>query len=111
MVVKLYFVSNLRVASRALVSPSYKVIKLKEIITMHIHSTDKRKIFCSSVPNRKCGNFKLSFCRGRHGRNCCKMRAARAARLFFLVQPIRFLIHDVNVVFDVVDAEAHKYRV
>ena len=39
------------------------------------------------------------------------MRAARAARLFFLVQPIRFLIHDVNVVFDVVDAEAHKHPV
>ena len=37
------------------------------------------------------------------------MRAARAARLFFLVQPIRFLIHDVNVVVDVVEAEAHKY--
>ena len=36
------------------------------------------------------------------------MRAARAARLFFLLQPIRFLIHDVNVVFDVVDAEAHS---
>ena len=40
-------------------------------------------------------------------RECCKMRAARAAHLFFLVQP-RFLIHGVNVVFDVVDAEAHK---
>ena len=39
------------------------------------------------------------------------MRAARAARLFFLVQPIRFLIYDVNVVVDVVDAEAHKYPV
>ena len=39
------------------------------------------------------------------------MRAARAARLFFLVQPIRFLIHDVNVVVDVVEAEAHKYPV
>ena len=37
------------------------------------------------------------------------MRAARAARLFFLIQPIRFLIYDVNVVVDVVDAEAHKY--
>ena len=34
------------------------------------------------------------------------MRAARAARLFFLVQPIRFLIYDVNAD---VDAEAHKY--
>ena len=67
MVVKLYFVSNLRVASKALVSPSYKVIKLKKIITMHIHSTDKRNILCSSAPNRKCGNFKLLFCRGRHG--------------------------------------------
>ena len=39
------------------------------------------------------------------------MHAARAARLFFLVQPIRFLIYDVNVVVDVVDAEAHKYPV
>ena len=36
------------------------------------------------------------------------MRVARAAHLFILVQPIRFLIDDVNVVFDVVDAEAHK---
>ena len=35
------------------------------------------------------------------------MHAARAARLFFLVQPIRFLIYDVNVVVDV-DTEAHK---
>ena len=43
--------------------------------------------------------------------NCCKMHAARAARLFFLVQPIRFLISDVNVIVDVVDAEAHKYSV
>ena len=37
------------------------------------------------------------------------MRAARAAHLFFLVQPIRFLIDDVNVVFYVVDVEAHKW--
>ena len=36
------------------------------------------------------------------------MRAARAAHLFFLVQPIRFLIDEVNVVFNVVVAEAHK---
>ena len=42
-------------------------------------------------------------------RNCCNMHAARAARLLFLVQPIRFLIYDVNVLVDVVDAEAHKY--
>ena len=28
------------------------------------------------------------------------MHAARAARLFFLLQPIRILIHDVNVVID-----------
>ena len=35
--------------------------------------------------------------------------AARAARLFFLVQPIRFLIYDVDVAVDVVDAEPHKY--
>ena len=39
------------------------------------------------------------------------MHAARAARLFFLVQPIRFLIYDVNIVVDVVDAEAHKHPV
>ena len=38
-------------------------------------------------------------------------KRARAARLFFLIQPIRFLIHDVEVVVDVVDAEAHKYLV
>ena len=33
----------------------------------------------------------------------------RAARLFFLVQPITFLIYDVDFVVDVVNAEAHKY--
>ena len=37
------------------------------------------------------------------------MHAARAARLFLFLQPIRFLIYDVNVVVDVVKAEAHKY--
>ena len=37
-------------------------------------------------------------------RNCCKIHAARAARLFFLVKPIRLLIHDVDFVVDVVDA-------
>ena len=44
-------------------------------------------------------------------RNCCKMHAARVARLFFLVQPIRFLIYDVDVVVDVADPEVHKYPV
>ena len=34
-----------------------------------------------------------------------------AARLFFLVQPRRFLIHNVDFVVDVVDAAAHKYLV
>ena len=43
--------------------------------------------------------------------NCCKMHAARAARLFLFLQPIRFLIYDLNVVVDVVKAEAHKYPV
>ena len=65
-VVKLYFVSNSGVALRALLSPSYKILKLKEIIAMYIHS-NKRNIFCSSAPKRKCGNFKLLFCRGRNG--------------------------------------------
>ena len=36
--IKLYFVSNLRVALRALVSPSSKILKIKETITMYIHS-------------------------------------------------------------------------
>ena len=39
------------------------------------------------------------------------MHAARAARLFFRVQPMRFLIYDVNIVVDVVDTEAHKHPV
>ena len=32
------------------------------------------------------------------------MHAARAARLFFLVQLMRFLIYDINVVVDFVEA-------
>ena len=43
-VVKLYFVSNLRVALRALASPGYKILKLKEIITISIHSNKRTKI-------------------------------------------------------------------
>jgi len=30
-------------------------------------------------------------------RNCTKKRAARAARLFFLIQPIKSMINDVVV--------------
>ena len=47
---------------------------------------------CSSChQNGKYGNFMLLFCRGLHGLvNKC-MRAACAARLFLLTQPIKFL--------------------
>ena len=65
-----YFVLNLRVALRALVSPSYKILKFKETITMFIHSKKTNiNIFVSLAPNRiwKCGNFKLWFCKGRRG--------------------------------------------
>ena len=62
---KLYFVSNFRVALRALVSPSSKILKIKETITMHINSNKANvHIFCCSLaPNRiqKCGKFKLWF--------------------------------------------------
>ena len=40
----------------------------------------------------------------RKARNCSYVRAARAARLFFFMQPIKFLICVVAV--DVVDAKA-----
>ena len=62
---KLYFVSNLRVALRALVSPGYKILKIKETITMHINSNKANVhiLCCSLDPNRiqKCGKFKLWF--------------------------------------------------
>ena len=112
---KLYFVSNLRVTLRALVSPSYKILKFKETITMYKHSNKTNiNIFGRRAPNRipKRGNFKLWFCRIlQRTRNCCKIHAERAARLFFPVQPIRFLIHGVIVAVDVVDAEAYKYPI
>ena len=47
----------------------------------------------------------------RTARTCSQGRAARAARLFFLIRPIKFLIFDVAAV-DVVDAKAaycYKY--
>ena len=55
---------------------------------------------CSLVPNRiqKCPSY------AEDDAELLQNTAARAARLFFLVQPIRFLIHDVDVVVDVVDA-------
>ena len=44
---------NLRVELRALVSPSYKILKLKETITVYIHSNKTNvNIFCSLAPNR-----------------------------------------------------------
>ena len=45
------------------------------------------------------GNFKLLFCRP-------KVRAARAARLFFLVQPIKFLVCGTDVAIDIINAKA-----
>ena len=93
--------------------------------------------------NGKCGNFRLLFCRGRHGlvrkcvphvqhdyfllcvhvvvktlnwkfhvvvwlttsKNCSKVRAARAARLFFPTRPIKFLIYGLVVTVSVVGAK------
>ena len=50
---KLCFVLNLRVALRALVSPSYKILKFKETITMYIYSNKTNlNIFFSLAPNR-----------------------------------------------------------
>ena len=43
------------------------------------------------------------FHRGPHG-VVAKARAARAAHLFFLVQPIRLFVDDVGVALDVGDA-------
>ena len=42
-------------------------------------------------------------------KNCTKVRAARAARLFFLIQPIRSLFSGVFVVVAVVFAYASYY--
>ena len=39
-------------------------------------------------------------------RNCSKVRAARAARLYFTIQPIKFLICDVVIPVAVADAKA-----
>ena len=44
---------------KPLVSPSYKILKLKETITVYIHLYSTNiNIFCSLAPNRirKCGN-------------------------------------------------------
>ena len=52
-----------------LVSLSSEILKVKETITMHIHSNKANvNIFCSLAPNRirKCGHFKLWFCKGWH---------------------------------------------
>ena len=42
----------------------------------------------------------------RTARTCSYVRAARAARLFFLTRPIKFLIFGVVVAVAVVDAKA-----
>ena len=64
-------------------------IKRDNYSIVYIHSNNTNinllNIFCSLAPNRM-------------------WKCARAARLFFLVQPVRFLIHDVDVAVDVVDA-------
>ena len=62
---------------------------------------------CSSChQNGKYGNFMLLFCGGLHGLvNKC-MRAACAARLFLLTQPIKFLISGLAVAFPVDDTKA-----
>ena len=41
----------------------------------------------------------------RKARNCSCVRAARAARLFFLTPPIKFLIYGAVVAVPVVDAK------
>ena len=77
--------------SKPRVSLSYKILKIKETITVYVHSNNTNiNIFCSLAPNRirKCGNVHVQ-------------------HAYFSL----FLIHDVDVVVDVVDAEAHKYPV
>ena len=39
-------------------------------------------------------------------RSCSKVRAARAARLFFLIRPIKFFIWGIVIAIPVVDAKA-----
>ena len=48
--------------------------------------------------NNKCHNFTLFV---EDGTNCSKVRAARVACLYFLVQPIKFLVCGVAVAVDV----------
>ena len=56
---------------------------------------------CSNFrENRKCGNFTRQ--------NFSKVRAARAARLCFIIRPMKFLICGVVNAIVVVDAEALK---
>ena len=45
----------------------------------------------------------------RTSRNYSKVRTARAARLFVLIRPIKFLIYDVIVAVSVVDAKVPYY--
>ena len=53
--------------------------------------------------NSKSCDFTLLFCRGRHG---IVLKYARAARLFFVIQPIKVSICGVVVAFPAVDAKA-----
>ena len=55
----------------------------------------------SSSEPLKCGSFTL-FCQGMHG-VCSKVHAARAARLFFTIRPIKFLISSVVIAVVIVD--------
>ena len=45
----------------------------------------------------------------RTSRNYSKVRTARAARLFVLIRPIKFLIYDVIVAVSVVDSKVPYY--
>ena len=85
-------------------------IKIKrDNYNVYTHSNKTNiNVFCSLAPNQNCGNFKLWFCKDDAE---LLWFAARVAHLFFLVQAIRFLIHDVIAAVDVLDAEAHKLPV
>ena len=54
--------------------------------------------------NIKCENLLSSFGRLRQN-NCTKKRAARAARLFFLIQPIKLVVCGIDVAVTVVFRE------
>ena len=80
------------------------------LVCVSLNKIQRFTVMCLSChQNGKYGNFTLLFCRGRHGLVHKCMRAARAARLFLLTRPIKFLISGVVVAVPVVDAKASHF--